>query len=351
MKNFFFVERAVLLKVCSEKTLRIMKLTNLLLFVAIINVFGSKAYCQNTKMNLDMKDVTLQSVLRVIEEQSEFFFLYSSKMIDVNQKVDIQADGKNKSEVMDYLLAKTDNRYSVKDRHVLLVNKEASTDQFSQQNVTGKITDSKTGEGLPGVNVIVKGTSIGTISDAEGMYSISVTDRNAILVFSFIGYTDKEIPSDGRTSVDIALEEMITGLDEVVVIGYGTQKKVTLTGAATSVKAVDLITMPNASLVQTLEGRAAGIRIQQGTSITGASANIRFRGSTQDPLYVIDDIVVEESGFDDITAEEIESINFMKDAATASIYGARAANGVVLVKTKRGGLNQKANFQLSGICS
>ena len=174
MKKINILQRTALFKVCSKKTFRIMKLTSFLLLVTILNVFGSKTYSQNTRLSLDMKDASIQTVLKAIEDQSEFFFLYSSKMIDVNQKVDISIEDRKINEVLDDLLATTDIKYAVKDRQILLVNKDAQESPELQQNKVSGIVTGKDGAPLPGVNVVVTGTGQGTITDAAGKYSIEV---------------------------------------------------------------------------------------------------------------------------------------------------------------------------------
>jgi hypothetical protein len=172
-----------------------MKLSTFLLFVTIFNVFGSKTYSQNARLNLDMKDVPIQTVLKAIEGQSEFFFLYSSKMIDVNQMVDINVTDKDITEVLDGLLANTEIKYAVRDRQILLVNKEAEAVLDLQQNrITGVVT-AKDGTPITGVNVVVTGTTLGALTDAAGKYSIEVPKGSKSLTFSFIGMETQEISS------------------------------------------------------------------------------------------------------------------------------------------------------------
>ena len=174
MKKNDLLQRIALFKVCSKKILRIMNLATFLLFVSAFNIFGSNTYSQATLLNLDMKGAPLASVFKAIEGQSEFFFLYSSKMIDVEQKVDINVTDKKITEVLDELLADKDIKYNVRDRQMMLMNQEATNSLVPQQNkITGTVTD-KNGTVLPGVNVIVTGTTHGTITDVSGKYSIDV---------------------------------------------------------------------------------------------------------------------------------------------------------------------------------
>ena len=213
----------------------------------------------------------------------------------------------------------------------------ATDTEFQQQVVTGKVTDSQTGEAMPGVNIQVKGITIGAITDAGGKYSLSVTDRNATLVFSFIGYIDQEIPLNGKTTLDVALVSEVTGLDEVVVVGYGTTKKVNLTGSLSSVDTKVIKSISSTNIVTGLAGKLPGLRVLQRTNEPGAfntTFDIRGYGT---PLIVVDGIV--RNDFTRFNNDEIESITVLKDA-TAAVYGVQAANGVILVTTKKGAIGK-----------
>jgi TonB-linked SusC/RagA family outer membrane protein len=236
------------------------------------------------------------------------------------------------------------------------VIEKIKTDSESQQNlVTGIITDATTGGAMPGVNIQVKGTTAGTISDIAGKYSLSVPDRNATLIFSFIGYVTQEVQLNGRSSVAVALAAVITGLDEVVVIGYGTQKKVNLTGAVTALNVDETMASRAVSNVSTsLSGMASGLTVSQNTGMAGSDESslvIRGLGSPNEssPLIVVDGIP--DVNINKLNINDIESISVLKDAASAAIYGSRAANGVILVTTKRGStgkvrLNYTGSFSL-----
>jgi len=209
--------------------------------------------------------------------------------------------------------------------------------ELQQRTVTGTITDSQSGELMPGVNVLVKGTTIGSITDASGRYAISLPDPNSILVFSFIGYGSQEIPVAGRAVVDIMLESDVTRLEEVVVIGYGTQRRVTLTGSVTTANSEFIEARPLTNSTQALQG-LKGLYINQAGGQPGADdATIRIRGigtlNNNNPLVLVDGI---EYNLRDVNPNDIETISVLKDAASASIYGNRAANGVILVTTKTG---------------
>ncbi len=204
--------------------------------------------------------------------------------------------------------------------------------------VTGKVTDEK-GGALPGVTVVLKGTTKGTTTDIAGVFSLPVPEGNGTLVFSFIGYLAQEVPINNRATINISLKPDTKTLDEVVVVGYGTQKKSVVTGAISSVKASDLENQQITRVEQALQGRTTGVTVASNSGAPGSAATVRVRGITtlnsNDPLYVVDGVVV-NGGIDYLNQADIASIEVLKDAASAAIYGARAANGVILVTTKRG---------------
>lgn len=209
-----------------------------------------------------------------------------------------------------------------------------------QRIVTGRVTDSKTGDPLPGVNIVVKGTTTGTVTDAEGNYQLAVASPDAYLDFSFIGYVPQSIAVANRSRIDVALVESATQLDEIVVVGYGTQTKRTVTGSIQTVSSESLKDIPVAQVTQTLQGKVTGVQINQRTGTPGAAMSVRIRGAGSinagsAPLYVVDGFPI-DGDLSGINPEEIESITILKDASSAALYGSRAANGVVLVETKTG---------------
>lgn len=211
-----------------------------------------------------------------------------------------------------------------------------------EKTITGTVSSASDGLALPGVNIIIKGTSIGTITEADGTYSIPISDENTTLVFSFIGFLNEEASTSGKTSIDISLVEDITALDEIVVIGYGQVQKSDITGAIASVSADELIERPVSSLSMAIQGRAAGVQITSTTGAPGGGASIRIRGhgslkSSNSPLWVIDGYIGGDGS--SVAPEDIESIEILKDNASTAIYGARGANGVIIVTTKHGKAN------------
>ena len=208
------------------------------------------------------------------------------------------------------------------------------------KEVTGKVTSSDDSLGLPGVNVVEKGTSNGVVTDFEGDYSITVANNNAILVFTYVGFSPQEISVNGKSNINIALAEDATALDEVVIVGYGTQIKRQVTGSVQTIDAQELADIPVSQVTQKLQGRLAGVQINQTTGKPGQGMSVRIRGQLSvsggsDPLYVVDGFPI-TGGIGAINPDEIEDISVLKDAASTSLYGSRAANGVVLITTKKG---------------
>ena len=222
---------------------------------------------------------------------------------------------------------------------------------FSQANtVRGTVTADTDGGSLPGVNVIIKGTNTGTVTDLDGYYALEVPEKNNVLVFSYIGYTAQEVVINGRSQIDLALVEDATQLSEVVVVGYGTQEKRDVTGAVSSVKGNQIENLPVAGASQALQGRAAGVNVVRNGGAPGAGGSIRIRGTgtvnNADPLVVIDGVPA--GNINDGNPNDIESIEVLKDASASAIYGTRAANGVIIITTKRGDFQQDLEFTVNG---
>ncbi|WP_234734222.1 SusC/RagA family TonB-linked outer membrane protein [Tellurirhabdus bombi] len=223
---------------------------------------------------------------------------------------------------------------------VLLLLGSLFSAQAQNAAVHGTVTDDQ-GGGLPGVSILLKGTQTGTVTDVNGRYSINVPNSGGTLVFSFIGYVSQEVPVSGQSTINVKMATDIKSLNEVVVVGYGTQRKSDITGSVASVGSEALREVPVANLQQALQGRAAGLEVQQIGSKPGAGAQIRIRGErsingSNDPLIVLDGIPFEGGNLNDINPNEVESVEVLKDASATAIYGSRGANGIILVTTKRG---------------
>ncbi len=299
-----------------------------------------------SKISLKANDREIKKVLSEIERKAEVTFTYSSALVDVKRQVSVDFKNEKLSDVLAGIL-QPDITYEVRGNRIILkpvvamaseetpvkVNEPAS--YFSVQ-VSGKITD-QNGEPLPGANIVEKGTTNGTTSDADGKFSLSIMGENSVLIFSFIGYTSQEIPVGSQTSFSIQLQPDTRTLSEVVVVGYGTVKKSDLTGAVSSVKSEDLTAYPSIDAMQALQGRAAGVNISATNGAPGSPLKVRIRGGTSinassDPIFVVDGFV----GGAMPPPEDIESIEILKDASATAIYGSRGANGVIMVTTKRG---------------
>ncbi len=323
------------------KILIIMKLTFLLFFLPILTITAN-SYSQSAKISLELQGAELKEVLNQIEDQSNFRFVYRDELVKNKISYDVNFRKENINKILDDIFNGTDIKYNVlEDNLVVLVKKDGTIAQ--EVTVKGKIVDVD-GNALPGVNILEKGTTNGTVSNLDGEYSIAVSSPDAVLSFSFIGYLTEEITVAGQSTIDVSLVEDIQSLDEVVVVGYGTQTKRNVTGAIQTVSSEDLKDMPVAQVTQALQGKVSGVQINQNTGVPGEALNIRVRGqgsisAGSDPLYVVDGFPI-TGKLTDLNPDEIESITVLKDAASTSLYGSRAANGVILVETKKAGAGQ-----------
>ncbi|RLD81367.1 MAG: SusC/RagA family protein, partial [Bacteroidetes bacterium] len=323
------------------KMIRIMKLSIILLAVSFVQVFATTTYSQKAKINLDLKNTMIKDVLANIESQSEFYFLYSPKMINDKKKVDIRVSDKKIDFVLKQLFADSNTDYIILDRQIVISDKMQiapfTQSIVKQINISGSVTDTE-GNSIPGVNVSEAGTSNGTVTDLEGNFSISVTDENAVLNFSFIGYVSQSITVGSKTTIDVVLKEDTETLDEIVITGYTAERKSDLTGAVAIVDMDQVISQPVSNVNNMLQGRVAGVNVMSSGS-PGDISTLRIRGFStirnNDPLYVIDGVPT-TSGLSLINPNDIESLQVLKDASSSTIYGSRAANGVVIITTKKG---------------
>ncbi len=346
---------------CASKTFLIMRLTVFILLFSVIQVWGGNSYSQITKISLNLKDVTVQKVLNEIENQSEFYFLYSGKLVDVDRKIDINVKNERIKDILTGLFADKDINCLVMDRQILLSPKNitervnVTLDRQPQEIVvTGKVTD-EDGNPLPGVNIIITGTLTGTITNVDGNYSIEVDDPDATLEFSFIGYGTQKVDIAGRAVINITLAQEVIGLDEVVAIGYGVAKKSDLTGSVASADIERFREQPNTNLLQSLQGSIAGLNVGITTSagrdpVLFIRGENTFKSGGNDPLIVLDGIIY-NGAMVDINPNDIESVDVLKDASSASIYGSRASNGVIILTTKQGIDKGKPIISYSGYYS
>lgn len=373
-----------------------MKLTYMLLFLALFQIQANSTYSQNTKVTLDCKSMTIADVLNEIERKTEFKFLYEDEILRNKEIVSISATKEKLSNVLNTLFKNANIGYKVVDKQIVLkpkivvsVKESPSflgkikfnfSEILNQQRISGTITD-ENGQPLAGATIIVKGSKTGVVSDFDGGYSLSISNSSETIVVSYIGYETIEVPINNRSVVNVQLKTSVTSLDEFVIIGYGRAKKNDLTGSVGTVDVANIANQsPTINLDNALQGQVAGVYVSSSSGQPGAAARVRIRGTTSllgsnQPLYVIDGIPVvpnsniplggtEGSRLGDELAKEgistpignistadIESISVLKDASAAAIYGSRAANGVIIITTKQGNYSGKTKFVASASTS
>tara|TARA_R110002050_G_scaffold81133_1_gene173406 strand:+ start:201 stop:3587 length:3387 start_codon:yes stop_codon:yes gene_type:complete len=334
-----------------------MRLTVLFVFVGLMQVSAS-LYSQNTKLNLKLENTRLEDVLEAIEKQSEYRFAYSAEYIDMDKEINVDFRNKPIDDVLDGLFTGTDVEYRINDRHIMLYSlKQTSNVATQQQTISGKVTDSS-GEPLPGVTIVVKGTTRGTISDTDGNYLLPDVSQDQTIVFSFIGMTTIEILVGNQSVINVAMEADAIGIEEVVAVGYGVQRKATLTGSIETVSTETFRDRAVSSPALALQGQSPGLVVTRSSARPGKEGiDFQIRGATSvnggDPLIVIDGSpVVNNEAFYNMNQDDIESISILKDGS-AAIYGSRAANGVILVSTKKGKGDMKveltSNFRVNSV--
>lgn len=318
-----------------KKCFKMMKAFLFLMLLSIGQLFALESYSQKTNLTLKLNETKLMRVLDEIENQSEFYFLFNQKLIDINRKVNIDAKDESINDILFQLFDGTNVDYEVIERKIVLSPKYAAESQQST-NIKGNVTDAG-GQPVAGVTVIVKGSNKGTVTDMNGNYSLSELSPGTVLVFSFVGMKSMEVEVAGQSTINMVLEEDAVGIEEVVAIGYGTVKKSDLTGAVAIVKPDDMKKTNAGTIGSQLQGLATGVNVRS-TGRAGEDAFIEIRGvgtlSDRTPLWIIDGMIATPGA--DFNPADIESIQVLKDASAAAIYGSRAANGVIIVTTKKG---------------
>lgn len=318
----------------SPKIRRIMKLTLLFTLLCILHI-SANTYAQTTQVSVDVQNGTFYDVVKQIEKQSEYLFFYNSKDIPNDLPVSLQETKSNITVILDHLVKEYNLSYKINDRHIFLTRNTAVQQQGKR--ITGTVKDPN-GEPIIGANVMEKGTTNGVVTDIDGKFYLTVSE-NATIQISYIGYVGQNIIVGNRSDLSVILREDFQNLDEIVVVGYGIQKKVNLTGSVGSVSAQELIERPQPNVQNMIQGKITGLQITTPTGQPGRDQGeilVRGKGSfgaSAAPLILIDGLVGE---LNTLASDDIESISVLKDAASASIYGARAANGVILVTTKKG---------------
>ncbi len=332
-----------------------MKLTVFLLFFGLINLIAGPTYSQNTKISLNMKDASVKSVLSKIEEISEFYFLYNSKLINVERKVDIVTEKEPIKNILSEILS-NDVSVIVSDRQIVLSPAQGSDELKEllqqQRTITGRVTRAADGTPLPGVTVLLSGTTVGNLTDVDGRYSLEVPTNQAVLHFSFIGYSAQDITVGNQTVINVSLVESLMQMDEVVVTALGIKRESKSLGyAATSISTEQIVNAATVNVGNALLGKVAGLNVMAPPTGAGGSSKIRIRGQSSfggnnTPLIVLNGVPIDNTstfsggdfgdGMQSINPEDIESMTVLKGASAAALYGYRAKDGVIIITTKTG---------------
>ncbi len=330
-----------------------MKLAFVSIFIFASGIFATEATSQTAKVSIVANNISTQDLMLEIEKQTDYLFVYNENEVNLNRKVTIQATNQTVAEVLNKAFDQTDVIYAMEGSNIMLIKKETKNKTLSTQQkartINGIITDEKS-EAIIGANVSVKGTTNGTITDVDGNFSLANISDNDIIVISYIGYTPQEIRAGKQTSLKVILKEDTQAIDEVVVVGFGTQKKVNLTGSIGTVKADEVLkSRPVTNVQELLAGSVPGMVVTKGSGAAGSGASINIRGTStignsSGVLVLIDGI---PGNIYTLNPNDIESVSILKDAASAAIYGSRAANGVILVTTKGAKATERPTVEFS----
>jgi len=327
-----------------RKLFFIMKLTVVLFFLGLMSLSAS-TYSQTKKFSLDLEGVSLSELFKQIESQSEFVFIYKNEIVDLNRKISVNIQDITIDKILESALQGTGLKFEINKKQIIITPDRTKSDnkpqlqspQPKKRTVKGSISDSK-GQVLPGATISVAGTTIGSLSDPDGKYSIEVPSRTEYLQFTFIGMIAQNVAISGKMEINVKLEEDVHGIDEVVVVGYGQQKRETVTGAVSTIQTKDILQSPAANLAVTLAGRLPGLTTIQTSGEPGrdiTSLYLRGQGTLNGaaPLILVDGVPRDLTYID---PNEVESVSILKDASSTAVFGVRGANGVILVTTKRG---------------
>ncbi len=334
------------------KWCRIMKLSVFLMLLGVLNVYSIPTVSQNTMVSINLQQVSVKQVLNELEAKTEFSFLYNDELIDVERIVSVEAKNSDLFEVMDQLFYNSDVQFQFVEQRIILSKREQNITRLPQEvthNVSGIVRDVQ-GEPIPGVNVFeINDMSNGVITGIDGSFTVTLKNSESELQFSFIGFESQVVKVAGRETVNIVLVENNTDLDEVVVVGYGIQKRANLTGAVASIKTEEILgERPIHNIAQAMQGNVSGLQITNANGKPGSGLSMNIRGTTSinggSPLVLVDNVPMDISL---LNPDDIESVSVLKDAASSAIYGARAAFGVILVTTKKSDKDSKPRFTYS----
>ncbi len=346
---FFIVEKSYYKAYC-----RAMRISLFLLFVCAFQLVAVNTEAQNIKIEIHTNQITLGQLISEIEKQTDYLVLYRNRDIQVDKVISVPANADKVITYLDAACKETEMHYEFQNNYILLTrNEKTSSSQQATRQITGSVKDSN-GEPLIGASVMEKGTTNGVITDMDGNFTLQVAE-NAVLQVSYIGYVAQEVPVSNHSNFTIKLLEDTEVLEEVVVVGYGTMKKSDLTGSVSNVKADKLLDRPAVNVGQALSGKASGVEIFENGGDPDGKIRIRIRGdnsinSSNDPLYVVDGIIG-VNNVNLLNPSDIESLEVLKDASATAIYGARGANGVIMITTKRGMKSDKPVISYDGYLS
>lgn len=321
----------------------LMKISVLFLTLACVQVSASAL---SQKISLSVENAPLEQVIKVIKKRSGYLFIYNNELLKKAKPVTIKISESTIEQVLEQCFDKQPLTYELLEKTIVVKPKiqEAIKEQppliVPKNEVRGKVSD-ESGGGLPGVSIVLKGSQRGTTTSTDGTFTLEIDEKDAVLIFSFVGYLSKEVTVGALTALDVTLSVDNKALEEIVVVGYGTVKKSDLTGSVSQVKAKELNSYPSTNVLQALSGRSAGVQVVQNTGAPGAPVSVRVRGTnsiqgSNEPLYVVDGFPLSGSNPTVLNNADIENIEILKDASATAIYGSRGANGVVLITTKRG---------------
>ena len=345
----------------------LLKMKLLVVFVfAAFSTYAATSYSQEVMFNFNLRSVTVKQVFDQIENNSEFILIYNENAVDLNRTVSVRARNESVQDILDQVFRKTGNTYKIYDRQIVIKAPEqspkmpkVSTSGQQQKTISGTVVD-EDGMALPGVTVVIPGTTTGTVTDIDGKFSLDIPGDAKNLSFSFIGYTTQVVPIGELTTFNITLKPEVTQLGEIVAVGYGVQRKSDLTGATDRLTADNMNKSVATSPVEMMQGRVSGVNITQNSGEPGTGMTVRIRGSNsirsgQTPLYVVDGVPLDNANITPtggsaagygsgsnlnpisfLNPDDIESIDILKDASSTAIYGARGANGVIIITTKKG---------------
>ena len=344
----------------TKQFFRIMRISLFLTFFCAFSMLAEETYSQRARVTIEQRNVNLATVLNEIEDQTDYLFLYNSNQIDVTRNVSVSVTNMPVSQVLGELFSSSQVRFVLEGTHIVLMAHEGdepgSVRAVRQQiTISGTVTD-ENGAPFAGVTVMVRGTTVGVTSGTDGRYTIPVPDRDAVLVFNFIGYAQQQIVVGVNNIIDVAMVEDVAQIDELVVVGFGSQRRVNLTGAVVAVGADVFENRPVANIGQALQGVVPNLNISISNGQPNTVPDFNIRGGThvemdpnnsnrytvyrRNPLILVDGVEYDATMLNQMNPNDIESVSVIMDASAAAIYGTKAAYGVMLITTKSGKFGQ-----------